>query len=181
MKHIRNCKTQGSQQRITDAFVSTSREDNLPNKIKKTKINIASYIVEHNIPFLAAEHIPHLIKAVCPESEVAKGLKLGRTKTAGIIKNVIGETEKELLCDVMRNRPFSIIVDESTDTSTIKNLCIVVRTVVNNEVADAFFDLIPVDDATAVGIHKEIIRSLEKYRIPWRTNLIGKIIKVWLG
>lgn len=118
--------------------------------------------MEQNIPFLAAEHIPHLIKAVCPESEVAKGLKLGRTKTACIIKNVIGETEKELLCDVMRNRPFSIIVDESTDKSTIKNLCIVVRAVVNNEVADAFFDLIPVDDATAVGIHKEIRRSLEK-------------------
>lgn len=173
VKHTNKCKRLTGQQGIAQAFASTSREDSLANKNKQAEIRLASYIAEHNISFLAAQHLPHLVKAICPESDVAKNLTLGRTKATCLVKNVIGETEKEDLCRVMRNRKFSIIVDESTDKSTVKNLCIVVRINISDRVIDAFYDLVSVEDASAVGIHTEIVKSLEQHNIPWKSNLIG--------
>lgn len=73
----------------------------------------------------------------------------------------------------MRNRKFSIKVDESTGKSTVQNLCIVVRIHISDRVIDAFYDLVPVEDASAVGIHTEIVKSLEQRNIPWKSNLIG--------
>lgn len=66
------------------------------------------------------EHLPKLIHAVCPDSKVAAGIKCSRTKTQLIVEKVIGKESFENLCLDLSENKFSLIIDESTDVSTMK-------------------------------------------------------------
>ncbi len=59
--------------------------------------------------------MPQLIPSMCPDSEIAKHIKCGRTKLTAIIKNVTGKFSSINLIENMKHSKFSIIVDESTD------------------------------------------------------------------
>lgn len=52
---------------------------------------------------------------------------MGRTKTTNIIKNVIAEEQSQVLIEILRNQYFSILIDESTDISVNKLLCILTK------------------------------------------------------
>lgn len=54
-------------------------------------------------------------------------MSMKRTKTTAIIKNVIGDTQKNELANILRDVHFSLLTDESTDIGTIKTSCVVVR------------------------------------------------------
>lgn len=84
-------------------------------------------MAEHTIPFLAADHLPDLLKECFPDSKIVQGINMKRTKTSAIVKNVIGVTAKEELSDILKTRKFSILTDESTDISSVKTSCVVVR------------------------------------------------------
>lgn len=62
----------------------------------------------------------------------AKGSKLGnirmhRTKCTKILTNVVSPALKEELIADVQGKKFSLIVDETTDVSTEKQLCVIVR------------------------------------------------------
>ncbi|XP_063625602.1 E3 SUMO-protein ligase KIAA1586-like [Cydia splendana] len=73
----------------------------------------------------------------------------------------------------MKEDKFSIIIDESTDRGVVKHLCLVVRLTIDNEVCDYFYDLIPIEGASAIDLYNHVVNSFDKDSIPWRTNLIG--------
>ncbi|KAK9736191.1 hypothetical protein QE152_g12694 [Popillia japonica] len=73
------------------------------------------------------DHLPQLCTSAFPDSKIAKGLACPGTKTTAVINNVIGDENFKNICENLRNKKFSIIIDESTDLSTQKHLCIVVR------------------------------------------------------
>lgn len=94
--------------------------------IKSYEIKICGFLSEH-ISFNTADHLSKLIKSMFPKSEVAQGITLGRTKATCVVKNVIGKIHKEDLINNLKNIPFCVIIDESTDVGTLKTLCICVR------------------------------------------------------
>lgn len=73
------------------------------------------------------EHFPDLIRAVCPDPEVAKKITCGRTKTTKLISEVLGKSDLEIMGEVMQTNKFSLTVDESTDKGTKKHLAAIVR------------------------------------------------------
>jgi hypothetical protein len=119
------------------------------------------------------DHLVKLIGTVCHDSKIAKGLTCGRTKTTAIIQNMLGRERMDSLCAHLRGTKFSLIVDESTDRSTTKHLCLVVRTVWNNNVSDHFLGLIKLSEANAVTLHNHIITLFNDKNIPYKENLIG--------
>lgn len=119
------------------------------------------------------DHLPQLCASAFPDSKIAKGLACARTKTTAVINNIIGDENFRGICENLRTKKFSIIIDESTDISTQKHLCIVVRYVVEDSVKDNFFKLIKVEDAKALSIYNLLIENFTKYEIPYKENLIG--------
>ncbi|CAH1736808.1 unnamed protein product [Aphis gossypii] len=111
-------------------FLQTDKKLKLKTQIQRAEIKIAAFISEHNIAFLAADHLPGLLQECFPDSEIAKGISTKRTKTTAIIKNVIGSSAKEELVDSLKNNKFSVLTDESTDIGTVKTSCVVVRFVI---------------------------------------------------
>lgn len=173
-KHIDSCKTLLRQPTI-NSLPSVQLCNGLATKVKDAEIRLAAFVVEHNLPFNVMEHLPALLKATCVDSEVAKGLACSRTKTTAMVKNVLGAESKHLLIEEMKTTYFSLIVDESTDVSCMKHVCIVVRLAAKNltAVKDKFFALLEVTDATADGLFNLITASMDKHDIPWRSRMVG--------
>ena len=74
----------------------------------------------------------------------------------------------------MRDRCYSLIVDETTDRSTKKSLAVIARVHDDREgkAKDLFLDLIEVTDASAEGLYKAICDLLSACNVPLK-NMIG--------
>lgn len=120
------------------------------------------------------DHLPQLISNICADSKIAAAIASGRTKTSAIVKNVVGNEHFTIICENLRRKKFSLIVDESTDLTTEKHLCLVVRYLNNkNVIEDHFFYLIKLSKADANTLYSEIIHIFNRYDIPYKQNLIG--------
>jgi hypothetical protein len=76
-------------------------------------------------------------------------IKLHRRNCACLIKDIISPALKTDIDD-FQNKKFAIITDESTDNSTQKHLCVLVRFLSDRkrEIVTGFMDLILVQEAT---------------------------------
>lgn len=92
-----------------------------------TDFRFAAFFIEHNVPFNTADHLLKLIKSFDPKSEAIQRMSCCRTKLTSLIKSVIGQYAFDSLIDNLKKKKFSLIVDESTDVGTQKNLVVLVR------------------------------------------------------
>ncbi|XP_008178816.1 zinc finger protein 862-like [Acyrthosiphon pisum] len=145
----------------------------LEDKTKDSELRLSMFIVEHNISLRTSDHLVQLIKSIPPE--VKNNLTCNRTKATALINNVIGKFSFENLVSRMQNSYFSILIDESTDRSSIKHLAIVVRIMDKNQflVRDEFACLESISHATAKNIFDVIIKFFNTNEIPYKDNLIG--------
>lgn len=171
-KHKDNCLAIRNQRSVFE-IPSVSNNNTFKMKTKISEIHLAAFIAEHDIAFNVAEHLPNLIRTVCPDSEIAKNIHCSRTKTASLTKNVIGEHSKEELVSILQTSKFSLIVDESTDKGCIKHLALVARVAVDGNIKDYFLALIPVQDATAATLFNSITEFFSKENIDYKTNMVG--------
>lgn len=115
----------------------------------QVKVKLTAFVVEHNLPMAIMDHLPDLIRSVCPDSNIAKSIKSGRTKTTNIIKNVTGTYSSQTLIETLRDNKFSLIINETTDRTTKKHLCLVARVLINHRTEDCFLTVLPVENAQA--------------------------------
>lgn len=124
--HKNLAKSAKKQQKLT--FLSSFKNATSHEAAaKKADLHIAAYVAEHNISYNAVEHLPKLIKAICPDSEIAKKIKCSRTKCSTIVKNVMGKQNERDIISILKRQQFSLIIDESTDRSCTKHLAMVCR------------------------------------------------------
>lgn len=121
------------------------------------------------------DHLVKTIAAVCHDSNIAKGLACGRTKSTAIVKNVLGQDTFKSLCTELRSKKFSLIVDESTDRTVEKHLCLVVRHLDNNscKVKDDFLAMITLAGADSTTLYNHITTFFQNNNIPYKKNLLG--------
>lgn len=67
------------------------------------------------------------LKSALPDSKILDGVCMKRMKATKIVTNVIGASHKDDIASQLRNTKFSILTDDSTDSSHVKTACIVVR------------------------------------------------------
>lgn len=81
------------------------------------------FFAEHNLPFSTAEHMIDLMKVMFPDSQIAQSMFMKRSKCTELVK-VIGKCAFDYTLENLKNNPFSVIIDETTDIST-QNPCAV--------------------------------------------------------
>lgn len=128
------------------------------------------FMLLHNLPFSLVE----LLKALAPDSKIARYLKCSRTKFTSVTNTILRDEGIEDVAKDLRKCKFSVIIDETTDISTKKCLAIVVRYFdqVSNRVRDRFFSLIELQSCDAATIYSTLIDLLQLHQIPTE-NLIG--------
>ena len=142
-------------------------------QVKEGEIRLVAFLNEHNIPHSAIEHLVPVVQAVCPDSDIAKNFKCGRTKCTAIVKNVLGGEVKDNIYELLRNNPFSLIADESTDKGCTKHLALVARVVTDSGVNDSFLNLIPLQGATATQLYEHVKKMFDDNGIPYKDNMVG--------
>lgn len=91
------------------------------------EVKLAAYFAEHNIAFNAADHLGKVLKECFPDSKILKETYISRKETAKIIYKGVGPGHKAELAAKLKSSKFSVMTDESTDISTTKASCVVVR------------------------------------------------------
>ncbi|XP_067214127.1 SCAN domain-containing protein 3-like [Linepithema humile] len=189
-KTIRCCKTNLVQHSQTVSHIekvnrqSQSLKSNVvtpveichKDKVKRAEIKLAAFFAEHNVAFNTVDHLIPLLKDVCIEPEIVQDLSLGRTKCINIVKEVLAKREVEKIVQILQTRKFSILIDESTDISDTKLMCVLVQyfSPLNKKVKTQLLELLSLDgtDCTANNIFKTFKTFLENKEIPLK-NIVG--------
>lgn len=124
-KHIKNMETVAATD--NSVLVTFLKTKDSQDKIKIAEIKLAAFFTEHNIAIKSVEHLISVLKEVFSDSKIIKEVKLGSTKCTEIIQNILLPVETEELISLINKEKFSILLDESTDISNKKLLCLMVR------------------------------------------------------
>lgn len=95
---------------------------------KEAEVKTATFISENRIAVLLVEKVLRFFKELVKQyPDDFQNIELQRTKCSKIIINVTGKFEFESLKTILRLVNFSLSIDESTDHTNAKFLCIVVQ------------------------------------------------------
>lgn len=81
------------------------------------------------------------------EPQIVHDLSLGRLKCSNIVKDILAKWETEKLIEILKARKFSILLDESTNITDTKFMCMLVRYVlpVDKKVKTKLLELLALD------------------------------------
>ena len=120
-KHIKNMSTVTSNQ--TTVFKLFTKKET----VSRFEIFISIYIACHTA-IRNVDHLTDILKAHMPgSSSLTNKMKLHRTKCTALICNVISPEIFKGIVQDLKDMPFSLLIDESTDVSCTKHLCLCVR------------------------------------------------------
>lgn len=122
-KHSELARGMASQSTITASF----RKGSLDDQVKAAEVYFATFIAEHNMPFLAADHFTKLCKVMFPDSKIGEGFASGRTKTTAIVKYALAPAINTEVIRACQTVPFTILCDGGNDQEHKKYLAIMVR------------------------------------------------------
>lgn len=92
----------------------TPDQTQLKIKVQKAELKQVLYILCHNISFNNINHLSQLQSIISDDFKISKQVYLKRTKCTQIIKNVFSKTVKENIVKDLKQKKFSIYLDEST-------------------------------------------------------------------
>lgn len=78
-KQIEACKK--IKQKSIKTFTTNKTPTKLDIDVKMAEIKLTAFMTEHNIAFLATDHLTDVLKSCFKDSEIAKNISLKRTKT----------------------------------------------------------------------------------------------------
>ena len=140
----------------------------------RTALLMAYFLVEHNLPIVLAVHIPQLNLAQYPDSAIASRFKCARTKTTALMNKVLAAEIHREVIQSMQTCHFSLIMDETTDVSVVKQAYLLARMFhpVTNRVRTFFYKIVEVPNADAGNVFNAIESNFEHDGIPFK-NQIG--------
>lgn len=175
-KHLKNVKAVKGVPNIANAFAG-GKDNQHKVKVKTAEIALAAVFAEHNVSLQTADHVIEVFKKVAPDSKIIQDATLDRTKCTAIIKNVIAKVEtQETVAALQDDRPFSVLVDESTDIAMKKIVCVLVKYIdpVTGRIRTKLLQLVEVDakDCSAEKLYEAFKKSLTELGVPVK-NVIG--------
>ena len=118
--------------------------------------------------FCSSDGFPHLLQRMCPDSELAKGVKMSCTKVSYVIGHGLGPYFLQKTVDDILNTPrtyFTLHFDETTTLQIKRQLDILVGTI-HNEVRVGFLKAAVFGHAYAESVANELCETLQKSSLP---------------
>uniref|UniRef100_H2ZY73 DUF4371 domain-containing protein n=1 Tax=Latimeria chalumnae TaxID=7897 RepID=H2ZY73_LATCH len=131
----------------------------------------------HNIPLAFSNHLNPLLPDIFPDSQIAKQYSSAATKMTCLINGAIAPYFREKLVEIMKNSPYSLLIDDSNDTDLEKMNPLTVRMfdIDTQRVESRLLDMCATtgkDSVTAAASFDKIDQALDMYFIPW-ANYMG--------
>ncbi|XP_072140169.1 zinc finger protein 862-like [Dermacentor andersoni] len=163
-KHRECAVIPSSQQKLPQLLASSSRT--YYEKARR-ELRIALYTAVHT-SINAVDELGEILHSEFNDFD------LHRTKCTAIITNVLFPYFTENVDKQLNGSSYSLMVDESTDVSTTKQLCMVVRflSLEENRIATTLLDLVELSDGTAETLHDTVLKTLDKHGLSIK-NCLG--------
>lgn len=122
----------------------------------------------------ATDHLGEIVQNSSSKNDFLHNLKIHRTKCTSILTNVIHPCLLQNIIKDIQRTPFSLIIDESTDVSVSKHLCMCVKYFNDNSatIDTQFLSLIPVSSTTSLSLFSEIQAFFDEHNVPL-SNIVG--------
>nr|XP_047124193.1 uncharacterized protein LOC124806931 [Hydra vulgaris] len=178
-----------SVEQHSGTFRHASREKHLNTKSQIT-FPLVSMKADCEADISTINHLGEIISLYGKNSPL-ENLRLHRTKCTQIILNVISSSIESEISESMADKPFSILIDESTDVSLTKHLCICARYYSDEQksVIDDFLGLAAVISTTGADLFAVLETKLTSvglslkncigYSSDGASNVIGFHNSVW--
>ena len=155
-KHHKDMATAASSSRSVSSFFRPQTSQS----VIEAESLWSKFVCKHNISFETSDHATKLFRRMFPDSETAKKISCGHTKTAAIIKEALGPHYlEETLHDM--SRFYSVMMDESND-KTDKSCIILVHILdpIVGDIRTRFLDMPIVNIGTARNLFDALKLSL---------------------
>ena len=135
----------------------------IEGSVRDAEMRMAGFISEHNLSFNIMDHFTDLLPKLCPDSKIATQFKSKRTKTKCIVRNALAPHFHQQLVLSLQSTQFSVIIDETTDISTCKELAVVTRLYDKETMSTkcCFYDLLEVSQGDAETLSQVFRNVLE--------------------
>ena len=139
---------------------------------KEADIHLSLNICCHT----AISNVDHLgeIISLYGKGSTLENLHLHRTKCSQIIKNVLSASLEEEIVNDLEGKKFSVLIDESTDVSSDKHLCVCIRhfSLQEKKIIDEYLGIIPVISTTGEDLFVALKEKLESKNLDLK-NIVG--------
>lgn len=137
---------------------------------KKDEARLALFTAAHT-SIRVVDHMGDVINHMHKEDDK---INLHRTKCSQIIKNVLAPHFSQNLKEDLKDQPYSLLIDESTDITVHKYLGIIIiyYSCTHKKIISTFLDIPMLYECDADGIVAAIKASLTRFGIPLQ-NLMG--------
>lgn len=143
----------------TDGFKSNPKVLTAQMKEKSFELTMALYAAVHST-FQSMDQLCEIIqKKFGPTS-----LKLHQTKVSALIRKVLGPHFKDELKRDLKNAPFSLLVDESTDHSSVRLVAVAIRYYSSslNTIVSTYLDMEELPHGDALSLEAAIRAIMER-------------------
>nr|XP_033330914.1 uncharacterized protein LOC117222954 [Megalopta genalis] len=161
-----------SMQSLGEMGTNGSTIGGFESQVKRAEIRYTLDVVDHNLSFYSRGHFIGMAKEVTPDNVVLQHCTLKRSKMAMIVKNVLSKYIVEETMSILRNKYFSLLMDESTDISSTKHVCLLARYVDGPQIKTYLLDYIRINEANAESLFQCLMYCLERNNLPIN-NLVG--------
>ncbi|KAJ8041329.1 hypothetical protein HOLleu_12119 [Holothuria leucospilota] len=160
----------GKSQSSIQSFCRSTSSD----AISKMEIKLCSFLAENNLPLSLSDDLVALLKSLFPNDETLKGVTLGKQKATNTVRQTLGFYYMKENIDILKSRKFSIIIDETTDSSTQSQMAVLATYFdeINFRMSLIFVDLISMPDGKADTIYNTVLQCFKDKNIPMK-NIIG--------
>jgi hypothetical protein len=133
---------------------------------------MVGFLIEHNLPLSAADHLSSLFPAMFPDSKIATKFSCRRTKSTAIVHTMAEDVQSDI-SERMRCNLFSISTDGSADRGGKNQLYPIVTRYYNKDegrVLTGTLTLPACTDICSTGenIFNLVDGELNKYRLSWK-------------
>ena len=130
-------------------------------EVQEAEIQLAVCAAVH-FSIVVIDHVGELMTTHGVGSPL-QHMRLHRTKCQNLINNCIAKSIKDDIKDSAGGKPHVIIIDESTDISTQKHLCVAIAYLCQSGIVTDFLSLIPVTDTTAETLFQALKAKLSEF------------------
>ncbi|CAL9699734.1 unnamed protein product [Knipowitschia caucasica] len=129
--------------------------------VKEAELTLAAHVACHS-SILTVDHLGCVVEDISK-----KNINMHRTKCTALINSVIGPVLHEELLEDIGSGTYSLIVDESTDVTTKKQLCLVIRyySKRSSQVISTFAGLINIEAGDSMTIANAIFKFLDDNKL----------------
>lgn len=160
--HTRNAKD------VTNSSTMTSFMINQNNSVVDAELHWANFAAENNLSMNLADNFSKLVPKMFPECQAAKQFKCSRTKTTQLIEQVLCDEVRVAVVRQMSAFFFTLMIDESTDKATIRQMVIMIRAFVDKKVETHLYKVVAFEGAaTGENLFNVVNEAFLEDEISW--------------